>query len=270
MIDRLLVLRLDVVDCEAEVLMNGVPIVRANAARTRAVVPVHEYTVAGVNRLELVLWPRAAAESAGEMPAPEPRVANGKLAARMRVLLPRVGHAADESSARTLVQLDWAPADGVAYDAPLVLSQDVSLPVSFPRWRWLDAPVVESIDELRQTALELVQQLAHGLSRGEVDTFVMATRLRTEELAAAYQRDATDESARLHAHLRELHAGHRLECLPIDAASLILRSVADGRLLECLDPTGAPALRTAIDAAGCCVALPLRLAAVEGRLYVLR
>lgn len=270
MIDRLLVLRLDVVDCEAEVLMNGMPIARANAARTRAIVPVHEYTVAGINRFELVLWPRPAAAPQGEVAPPEPRVANGKVAARMRVLLPRVGNAADESSARTLVQLEWTPADGLAYDAPLVLSREVSLPVSFPRWRWLDAPVAENTDDLRQPALNLLQQLATGLSKGDVDGFVMAARLRTEELAAAYQRDAADESARLRAHLLECFADRRQECLPIDDAGLALRSVAGGRLLECLDTTGAPALRTAVDAAGRSMALPLRLAAVEGRLYVLR
>ena len=65
MIDRLLVLRLDVVDCEAEARLNGVPIARANAARTCAVVPVHEYTVAGVNQLDLV-------SEAVEFPVPIP------------------------------------------------------------------------------------------------------------------------------------------------------------------------------------------------------
>jgi hypothetical protein len=270
LIDRLLVLRLDVLDCEAEVLMNGVPIVRANAARPRAVVPVHEYTVAGINRFELVLWPRTAAAEQGEVAPPEPRVSNGRLAAHMRVLLPRVGNAADESSARTLAQLDSAPADGLAYEAPLVLSQEVSLPVSFPRWRWLDAPVVEAVAELRSPALNLLQQLAVSLSQGDADAFVMATRLRIEELAAAYQRDAADEAARLGAHLRELCADKRLDFLPMEPEGLVLRSVAGGRLLECLDATGAPMLRTAVDAAGRSVAFPLRLAAVEGRLYVLR
>jgi hypothetical protein len=46
--------------------------------------------------------------------------------------------------------------------------------------------------------------------------------------------------------------------------------VADGRLLDCLDLAGAAMLRTAPDEQGRSLALPLKLAAVENRLYVLR
>jgi hypothetical protein len=270
LIDRLLVLRLDAVDCAAEAFLNGVPIARADAARTRAIVPVHEYTVAGVNRLELVLWPRAAAAAQVEQAAPERCVANGKQAAGIRILLPRVGNAADESSARTLAQLDWAPAAGLAYDAPLTLRQEVTLQVNFPRWRWLDAPAAAPTPAMRQLALGFVQQLARDLSDGNVDAFMNATRLRTEELAVAYQRDAADEAARLRAYLLDHVMSKRLDWLPLDADGFVLRSIADGRLLECLDASGAPMLRTAADATGRSMALPLRLAAVEGRLYVLR
>lgn len=270
MIDRLLVLRLDVVDCEAEARLNGVPIARANAARTCAVVPVHEYTAAGVNQLDLVLWPRPVVAAKGE-PAPPIRfVANGKQAARIRILLPRVGNTADESSARTLAQLDWAAQDGLVCDAPLTLRQEVTLQVNFPRWRWLDAPRVEPTAALQQLALGMLQQLAQSLSKGDAEPFLTAARLRTEELAVAYQRDAAEEAARLRNHLQELFAAKRLDWLPMDAEGFVLRSVAEGRLLECLDAAGAPMLRTAPDASGQSVALPLRMAAVEGRLYVLR
>ena len=50
----------------------------------------------------------------------------------------------------------------------------------------------------------------------------------------------------------------------------LLRPVAGGRLLECLDAAGEPALRTAPDAGGGTWALPLRLAHVDGRFYGLR
>ena len=67
--ERLLVAKLEVHDCEAELRLNGIPLARADAARPRVVVPVHEYTVAGTNRLELVLWPPPATPPA-EAPPP--------------------------------------------------------------------------------------------------------------------------------------------------------------------------------------------------------
>jgi hypothetical protein len=270
--ERLLVLKLDVVDCDAEAWLNGIPVARADAGRPRAIVPVHEYALAGANRLELVIWPVQVTlqDAVAPAPPPLPCVANGRLSARVRLLLPRMGNAADETSARTLAQLDWAPAEGLAYDAPFKLSQEATLSVAFPRWRWLDAPPVAVDAALRQQAVTWVQQLAESLSRGETEAFLAATRLRTEELSVAYRRNAADEFQRMRDYLREAFEVRRPAWLPMSADSFVLRSIAGGRLLECLDVGGLPMLRTEPDETGVTLALPLRVAAVEGRFYGLR
>jgi hypothetical protein len=268
--ERLLVIKLDGVDCEAEALLNGVPLARVNAARPRATVPVHEYTVAGTNRLELVLWPRPATEPEPAAEPPLPRVGDGKRLARLHVLLPRVGAPADEASARSLAQLDWAAPEGQSYEAPLRLAQDVALPVNFPRWRWLDAPLVDITPALRAQALALLQELAQDLAAGQTERYLSVVRLRTEELALAYQRRPEEETPRLRENLLNLHEAGRLVFKPLGAEGPVLRRLAGGRLLECLDADGQPALSTEPDAQGRTLALPLRLAAVDGKLYVLR
>ena len=53
-------------------------------------------------------------------------------------------------------------------------------------------------------------------------------------------------------------------------ADLVLRPVADGRLLECLGPTGQPILGTVPTESGSSHAWPIRLAVVDGQFYVLR
>jgi hypothetical protein len=179
-----------------------------------------------------------------------------------------------EAAARTLAQLDWAPPAGESFEAPVRRQEEVSLPVSFPRWRWLDAPVLPVSSPpppaLHAQALSLVQTLAQDLARGEVDRFVSTVRLRTEELALAYQRRPEDEAARLHADLLATHAEGAAAWIAPETDALLLRPVAGGRLLECLAADGGPALRTQPDEQGQMRALPLRVAAVEGRLYVLR
>lgn len=275
--ERLLALKLDAVACEAEAWLNGVPVARVDAARPRAVVPVHEYTLAGPNRLELVVHPRPAAMPApapvpasGAAAAPRRFVADGRAAAHLHVLLPRAGHAIDEASARGLARLSWAPEAGQAGEAPVSLVEDVALPVNFARWRWADAPPVEATPVLQRQAVALLQGLALALSEGDAESFVGAARLRTEELAAAYGHGADAATRRLREHLRALHADSSLAFAPLEADGLWLRRLAGGRLLECLAPDGGPALRTAPDAAGRIHSFPMRLAAVEGRLYVLR
>lgn len=268
--ERLLVLKLDAQGCEAEAWLNGIPLARVNAARPRAVVPIHEYTLAGANRLELVVWPLPAA-ALDKPPPPQKLVADGTSSAHLRILLPRVGNAADEATARTLAQLDWTLPKGQAYEAPVSLTQEIPLPVSFPRWRWLDAPLAEPTPALQQAALSLLQGFAEGLASGEVDGYLAATRFRTEELALAYQRSPEEALSRLRNHLAALYAAEEgLTFVPLEPDGLVLRRLAGGRLLECLDASGQPALRTPPDAQGKAQLFPLRLAAVEGKLYVLR
>ena len=107
-------------------------------------------------------------------------------------------------------------------------------------------------------------------SAGKPDRFLAATRLRTEEIALAYQRRPEDETQRLRDHLLALHAEGRLKWRPLTPEALVLRPIAAGRLLECLGADGGPALSTEPDDQGRSLSLPLRVTAVDGKLYVLR
>jgi hypothetical protein len=66
-----------------------------------------------------------------------------------------------------------------------------------------------------------------------------------------------------------LHAQKALRGPLPTASKLVLRPTADGRLVECLSSEGGPLLQFNRPDGGK-VSLPMRLAVVEGRLYVLR
>lgn len=267
MIERLLVIKLDVAECEAEAWLNGMPVLRAGPDDPHAVVAVNEYTLAGNNRLDLCLWP--AAPGAAETP-PLTVTASGRAAAHVRLLLPRVGQPVDEASARTLAEIPWAPAAGTTHEAPLWLTLDVSLPVGFPRWRWMDAPPIDAAQLRPQAVWDFLHPLAEALAAGDPDPYLAATRWRVEELAAAYQRDARDDLRLLRQQWLALHEAGGVRWAPLKPEDLVLRRVAAGRLLECLDTGGMPFLRTLPDELGRSQSLPMRLACVEGKFYGLR
>jgi hypothetical protein len=259
--ERLMMLQVQAQGCVAEAWLNGVAVARATPAQPVVDLPVHEYALAGANRLELLINPEAQ----------EPLLlAAAELAASARLLLPRLGAPADAGSARSLAECSWGLAAGQSAEAPLLAHVEVDLPLAFPRWRWLDAPPAQGSKALEQQALAFVQGLALDLSRGQVESFMTATRLRNEELALAYQRDPASEQARLRKALLQGYAAQALSWPPPKAESFRLRPLAGGRLLECLGPEQAPALQSAPDAQGRRWALPLRLAWVENRFYVLR
>lgn len=258
-----MVVTLQAQGCDAEAWLNGLPVARVTAAVPEACVPVHEAALAGSNRLEL----RVGAPTAG---AAEAQPAPHAMAARAHLLLPRIGAAVDASSARVLAAVDWSCAAGDELTLPASRTHDADLPIRFPRWRWVDAPVVEPTPALTRAAHAFVSGLARDLARGQTASFLAATRLRTEEVALAYQRSPESETTRLREWLEQLYASSALVWPPLAPDDFELRRIADGRLLECLRGDGRAALTTVPDKGGSCVVLPLKLSWVEGRFYVLR
>jgi len=265
--ERLMLLQLNALGCEAEAWLNGVLVARAGPARPQVSVPVHEYALAGRNQLELVVGPNPFDQQDLTL---RQFITRQPLAAVADILLPRMGAMADDQSARSLARVEWASEANQPVRLPHKQRLEVDLPLKFPRWRWMEAPLVEPTAAVKQQVLAFLQQLSLDLARGQTDSFMAATRLRSEELALAYQRDPQQELSRLRSQLERLYAAERMQWLPLQLADLKLRPLAGGRLLECLDADGEPALRTEPDENGATLALPLRLAIVEGKIYVLR
>jgi hypothetical protein len=264
--ERLMVIKLVGRGCTAEAWFNGLPLARVTPLATEAVVPAHEAALMGLNRLELVVGPDAGASSAAALLQTAPHA----MAAQLYLLLPRIDAAVDETQARTLARLEWACAAGEPFSLPARQTHEADLPIRFQRWRWLDAPAVQPTPALTQQAHAFVSGLARDLARGQTDSFMTATRLRTEELAVAYQRSPESEAARLREWLEQMYAVSRLVWQPLMPEEMRLRPLAGGRLLECLGGDGRAALTTVPDKAGDVLALPLKVSVVEGRFYVLR
>lgn len=265
--DRLLMLELASGGCAVEAQLNGMPVAALGPGGGSVSLAVHEYTLAGRNQLALVIAPPPPGAS---VPS-QPRIAIGPTWARARLVLVARGQSPVDPAARVLGLVEWAAAEGKAYDAPSTHSRDVELPVNFPRWRWLDAPAIDLGPALQRQVLEFVQQLAVDMGRGNPEPLITAAKLRFDELAVAYQTDLNTDLQRFREHLQQLYAAKALKIVPPVASELVLRPLVQGRLIECLAPTGGPALKTQNEVPDLGEqAWPIRLAVVEGRIYVLR
>jgi hypothetical protein len=260
--DRLLVLRLDARGCAVEAFINDIPVGGAGPSIPTLCLPVHEYVVEGANEIRLVVEPTSV--------APLPVVADGEVGATMRLLLPRMGQVASDELARTVAELAWAVPDGGVYEPGHSVSREVVLPIRFPRWRWLDVPLIEEPEAHRRTVASFLHRIAAGMVRGEFQPLLTGSRLRLEELALAYQQPVAEVATRLVTTLRGLHTAKALKLdLPAES-DMVLRRCAGGRLLDCLDRTGAPVLRTLAWPGGRSFAWPTRLAVVDGHCHIFR
>ena len=262
--ERLLLLRLRSVGCSAEARLNDIPVARTPASGGAVDLPVHEYMFEGANTLALAIEPSLPGA------VPKPRLSLHTTGASLRLLLPRVDQVGSESSARTLAELDWALPEGEVYLPQTAASRQVDLPIKFPRWRWLDMPVIDEPIEVQPLVAAFVQTLAVSLAKGDADTFLQAARLRFEELAAAYQQTPADLAARWRSRIQLLHATQALRPVFAPPNELLLRPCAHNRLLECLSPGGEPALRTEPAADGSSHSWPIRVAVVDGRCHIVR
>lgn len=252
--------------CAAEAFLNGMPVASVGAAGGSACLAVHEYTLAGRNQLSVVVG----AVGTGRQ-TPQPRVAVGPTWARARLVLVRQGRSPADADARVLGAVEWAAPEGKAYESPATQARDVNLPVNFPRWRWLDAPPVSLNAAVQRQILEFLQQIAIELGRGNPDPLIAAAKLRFDEIALAYQTDAAAATQRFRDHVQALYAAQALKVVTPNAEDLTLRPLVDGRLVDCLAPTGGPVLQTRNEGPELANhGWPIRIAMVEGRIYVLR
>ncbi len=265
--ERLMVMRLQAQGCAVEARINDIPVGRIGPLGGVMCLPVHEYLLEGENELSLTIAPRPP----GLSRKPHlPVFAEQAVGARMLLLLPRIGQAADESQARTVAEVAWAVSEGDIYDTPLVSSRGVELPVKFPRWRWLDAPMIDDVEAHRGLVVAFLRSIVVDLLKGEVESYLTASRLRLEELALAYQQPVAAVTAKLRARLQLLHATKALK-VPIPSPdNLVLNRCAGRRLLECMSSDGKPILATAPAADGSESAWPVRLAVANGRCHILR
>lgn len=253
--------------CRAEAVLNGIPVAQTAATGGEVTLPVHEFTLTGANRLELV----APAGVPGQPNEAQPRTAIEPTWARLRLLLVRQGRSPMDDNARQLAEIEWAAPRERGFEAPVTTAREVELPINFPRWKWLDAPVIEVNAGVRRSILEFLQQLAVDLGLGRPDSLIAAAKLRFDELALAYQITPAQAVQRFRDQIQQRFEAKALTVKPPLAEGLVLRPILEGRMLEALNPLGQPVLRTQNTGApaGDC-AWPMRLAVVEGRIYVLR
>ena len=265
--DRVLMLRLQSHNCAAEVQINGIAVGRVGSVGGSLCLPVHEYLLAGDNFFQMVIDPPlAGTDKVGAVS----RLAEGFVSAAMRLLLPRLGQLGSELHARTLASMDWSAAEGDVYVTSHTERCNASLPIKFPRWRWLDLPEIKDPESLKPLVTMYLQGIAIALARGEVDVFLAASRLRLEDMAVAYQQSLADVSGRLRARLQLLHATKAMKMVIPNLDELTLKLCAHGRLLECLGPLGEPALRTTTAPDGTRTSWPVRVAVVNGTCHILR
>ena len=258
-------LQLQVHQCIAEVILNGIPLRRLDSRDQKfANVIAHSFLIAGRNQLELVVFPGATPNTSKI----NHRVGQASGAwARTRLVRFQVGDLADYESGETLMEIKWA--GGQPQEAfPRVLKTDALVNSNFGGWSWQSSEVLALPRDLRPVT-EILHFIHKAFSDGQPDSIIKLARVFLDEETRSLPAYAPGELAASLSKSISENAG-RNWVAELNEPLFDLRLCAENRLIECLDRNWQPRIRTKPQANGDEYKLPLFLGRMRGEWLIIR
>ena len=243
MVQEIYYLRLNAAGCVAEAWLNGVAVSRVDPVNCLLDGrPVHDYLLPSKNVVTLVVSPGAQAAlpfAPGDSYTAVPGMyATLDLLAGPRGVLP------DDPAVRKLASLAWRPEPGSSVVPPVIRNAEAELPVWFPRWSWLDAsPVVPSAD-LNKMVYVFVRRLAEGFRAGDPSIYMQYAGTRFREVAQAFGMTEDEIRTNFLRQWQRLSVRTGFQFALPDPAQLAVRVMAGGKMLDCIDTSFQPILRS--------------------------
>lgn len=150
-----------------------------------------------------------------------------------------------EITTEPLRDIRWRPAEG---NGAMVVPHRISVPFSAPPGQsqpiWIRAAHVQA-EGMREIAAAALTDLRGVLQQRDLAGFQARMLLRNEDMARAYplSGNARERAARDNASLEGTLADPALRFAEIAPAALIVRTFADGRIVDVRGPDGQPPLR---------------------------
>ena len=246
------VVEFEALHCEAEVYVNGVPVVRAYSQQTYHGRPVNHLLIPGTNSLAL-----AACLGPGPSTAWTPRepytitVPRTRTYAKLWRIAP--GGFPRDPGSELVCELEWSPELGATVTPVLtrIVTFDLSATLPAPQWSQCE----ELPEDFAAQATALLRGLHGSLAAHDPEPFIRLSQPRFEDCARAFEIDLLEDQVGFRQQFAEFPDA---VFEPFDEATLDFRRVAGDRLVDCQDRSWRSPLRTKPDAKGA-IALSYRV-----------
>jgi hypothetical protein len=245
---------------DVEVVVNDIPLFGhsdggGNFEMTEG---VNRWLTVGLNRVRVfVRWPR-------DVP-----YAPGQASARVSVFIANP-NLEFPTSGRDLVVLQW-PESGRAEGYPAVAEGTFTL-AEFPALRlWTVAERVRALTDLdRDQILTRIEELRAAILRGDSDAAYLQQSAKVEDTALAEGKTPAQLEASMRKQLQWLAGRPGLIARPDVPADIVLRLVAEGRLVQATLSDGSPTIQFVERDRDRVIALEPMFARIQGEWRILR
>jgi hypothetical protein len=263
-----LMLELSSDHCTAEVLINGVPVVRVTPDRRMSQMPIHEYLLPGKNTFQMIVEPGPTPSRALEKGRPAIAAKPG-LFARMRLMEMPQGAFPDDPRVKTHVNVEFRPEANASIAVPVVREAEFNAPDWMPASSWPQARKLTEADSPR--VVDLIQKISVAMGHGDVEPYIAAAQMRFAETSAAYQLPLEQQLTEFRAQFKRISSEPGFQMRPIVKEDLDLRICGNGHMIDVVDKTWDPALRSAKNAKGLTrYRLPVKVIFVNGEPEIVR
>lgn len=220
--------------------------------------PVHEFIFKGVNTLKVCHW--QATEADRSKPC----------GVRLQIALQKNRGAHQLVQAQPISEFAHEVGEFELLSGQCLLDCPVELPVSFPRWRFLDiAPPMRTQEDLAPIHNFMARLLGY-CRRRELDQLLPFYRLRNQELCAAYGLDVSQAHQEFRQRWRFCLDHGVLSAGACNPQAWQIRPSAHQGLYSLHQANLAPWLAFDFEAPVHTVAWPMHVAVVQGDVFVVR
>lgn len=260
--DRTLLLRACVYGQDALLTLNGMVLAKLHQGR-ELLLPIHEYVQSGQNRIQVISLSGALENS------PSPLLLQD-CHASVWVELQKDRGPDLLVQPRVLFELNSSFKQGQRLKKNRLLDSMVDLPVSFPRWRYLDVlPSSRSTNDATLIEDFLVRLLAQ-FKTGRVSELLPFFTIRNRELAMAYGLDPQIAHADFTSHLKHLCIHSEMLESTADPQNWRIQCVRNSPVHAVLGKNHEPLLQWKCSLSGATFQLPMHVGVLGGEVFVLR
>ncbi len=272
-------LNVNIVGYDAEIVLNGAPIVQATQAYACIAYPtISEWVVNGTNTLTVAIYdgrelPKPEGEQQAAVVAPAGDMTDEPPRLRVALCRGEMGEVPEDGAEEELIVLEWEPPPedpNNPLQLPHTVTEQGEASQPWGEWSWERA---EPFAPTQETAIELtqfIQSLHAPLTEKNLLPLMDASKPKFDEVAPCYDMAPGDATSRLTSAFREISAPSSWKLAAFDPTQLELRPCCQNRVVEPRTKTGEPVLRQAAPIDGQSWGMPLFIARVDGKLAVVR